>query len=163
MMALVKNWLLGMACAAMIMALAESLIPEGRMRKICRLAGGLVMVLAAVSPILRLDLTSLDSWPAELSSAGGEYAAALEDGNDFLYETIIAEQTAAYISDKAAELGAACTAEVTVAQNADGTPVPASAILRGSWTDGQRQELADLLERDLGLTLDCVKFERTEP
>ena len=163
MMAPVRSWLLGMTCAAMVMALAESLIHEGRMRKICRLAGGLVMVLAAVSPILRLDLASLEGWPADLSAAGGEYAAALERGNDFLYETIIAEQTAAYISDKAAELGVDCTAEVAVAPDADGTPVPASAVLRGSWTNGQRQDLTDLLERDLGLAPDCIRFERTEP
>lgn len=163
MMSLVKSWLLGMTCAAMVMALAESLIPEGRMRKICRLAGGLVMVLAAVSPVLQLDLTALENWPAELSSAGGQYTAALERGNDFLYETIIAEKTAAYISDKAAELGASCTAEVTVVQTAEGMPLPASAVLRGTWTAEQQSELAALLTRDLGLDPDCVRFERTEP
>lgn len=157
-----KNWLLGMTCAAMIVALAESLVAEGRLRRLCRLAGGLVMVLAAVSPMLRADLTDLPGWSEALSGAA-DCAAALEEENDFLYGRIIAEKTAAYISDKAAELGVTCTAQVTVEPDPDGTPLPAAAVIRGRWTQEQRAALAAQLERELGIEPTRIEFEETQP
>lgn len=162
MTAFLKSWLLGMVCAAMILALAESLVAEGRLRRLCRLAGGLVMVLAAVSPVLRTDLSDIPGWSASLSGAAN-YAAALEEQNDFLYRNIIAEQTAAYIADKAAEMGVACTARVTVEPDPDGTPLPAAAAIRGRWTQEQRTALSALLEQELGLDPARIEFEETQP
>ena len=62
MMELIRQWLLGMVCAAMAAALAQSLAPEGGPKRICKLAGALVLLLAAVSPILRLDERALSHW-----------------------------------------------------------------------------------------------------
>ena len=55
MMEVVRQWLLGVACTALVMAVADSLAPEGSVKKVCRLAGGLALLLAAVSPLIRLD------------------------------------------------------------------------------------------------------------
>ena len=55
MMGLVRGWLLGVACTAMILTIADSLAPEGNAKKVCRMAGGLALLLAAAGPLLRLD------------------------------------------------------------------------------------------------------------
>ena len=55
MMELVRQWLLGVACTAMVLALADSLAPKGSVKKVCRLAGGMALLLAAAGPLLRLD------------------------------------------------------------------------------------------------------------
>ena len=55
MMGLVRQWLLGVTCTAMVLALAQALAPEGSVKKVCRLAGGLALLLAAVSPLLSLE------------------------------------------------------------------------------------------------------------
>ena len=55
MMEAVRQWLLGVACTALVLAAADSLAPEGSVKKICRLAGGLALLLAAVGPVFRLD------------------------------------------------------------------------------------------------------------
>ena len=41
MLELIRQWLVGITCAAMVVALAEGLTPPGTIRKIGKLTGGL--------------------------------------------------------------------------------------------------------------------------
>ena len=50
-MGVVRSWLLGVTAAALVVALAETLAPEGSVKKVCRLAGGLALLLAALRPL----------------------------------------------------------------------------------------------------------------
>ena len=50
MLELIRHWLVGITCAAMLVALAESLIPAGSIRRIARLTGGLVLLAAILNP-----------------------------------------------------------------------------------------------------------------
>ena len=59
MLELIRHWLVGITCAAMLVALAESLIPAGSIRRIARLTGGLVLLAAILNPLLKLDTTAL--------------------------------------------------------------------------------------------------------
>ena len=150
MMELIRQWLLGMVCAAMAAALAQSLAPEGGPKRICKLAGALVLLLAAVSPILRLDERALSQLEADCQDTVGSYSEALEEENDLLYQTIIEEETAAYIVDKAETLGISCQAEVRYLYDEDGTPYPFEVELRGSWTQEQREKLEVLKRHGVG-------------
>ena len=59
-MGFVRAWLLGVTAAALVLALAEALAPEGAVKKVCRLAGGMALLLAAAGPVLdALDGTAL--------------------------------------------------------------------------------------------------------
>ena len=55
MMELVRQWLLGVTCTALVLAVADSLAPEGSVKRVCRLAGGLALLIAAVCPVLHVD------------------------------------------------------------------------------------------------------------
>ena len=55
MMELLRQWLVGVTCAAMIIALADSLTPPGTVRKVGKLVGGLVLLLAVLQPVLTFD------------------------------------------------------------------------------------------------------------
>ena len=147
-----RSWLLGIVCAAFLGALAESLTPEGRMRKICRLAGGLVLVLQDTA------LMTMQQDPQAHSAAD-----SLEDTNIFLQERIIAEKTAAYIVDKAEGLGMTCEAAVTVTADERGALLPTGAVLKGAWTAEQQLRLAEILTQELGLMPEQVSYERAEP
>lgn len=59
MMELLRQWLVGITCAAMIVALADSLTPSGTVRKIGRMAGGLLLLVAVVQPVLHVDFSVL--------------------------------------------------------------------------------------------------------
>ncbi len=152
MTGLVREWLLGVTAAALVLALAEALAPEGGAKKVCRLAGGMALLLAAAGPLAgALDgglLTrAADGWR---DRARG-YEQELEEKSDLFYLSIIEEETAAYIVDKAKEFGFDCQAEVTYGYDEEAVPRPWEVTARGSWTQGQREQLSRLLEEELGV------------
>lgn len=163
MMEFVREWLLGVTCAAMALALAEIVAPEGGVKRVCRLAGGLVLLLAAVSPVLKLDEADLSRALTEYRVTTQDYGDALVEKNNLLYRTIIEEKTAAYILDKAEELGISCQVEVTFEYDRDGTPCPYEVSLCGTWTDEQLSRLSRTLEADLGIPAERQRFERIQP
>lgn len=163
MMGVIREWLLGVTCSAMVMALAESLAPEGGVKKVCRLAGGLVLLLAAIGPVVKLDEDAMAKALAEYRVTAQDYSDSLAERNNLLYKTIIEENTAAYILDKAEEMGISCQVEVTYAYDDEGSPYPCSVTVRGSWTEEQQIHLSLFLENDLGISVQRQQLERIQP
>lgn len=160
MTALLKEWLLGMTAVAMLLALADYLVPEGGAKGVCRLAGGLVLMLAAVGPVLRLEQADFSSllgcWEEDAAAVAAEDGAAL-------YESIIAQQCSAYILDKAEDLGISCRVEVSCERGEEGVPVPVGAKVEGVWTQAQREALCQAIAEDLGIPEWAQQFERIQP
>ena len=105
MMELLRQWLVGVTCAAMIIALADSLTPSGTVRKVGKLVGGLVLLLAVLQPVLTFDYSAMAIAATDYQAAFGAYDLELEETNLDLMKTIIAERTGAYILDKAEAFG----------------------------------------------------------
>lgn len=162
MMDLIRTWLLGVAGAALVAALADSLAPEGAVKKAGKLACGLLLAIAMLQPLLGLDYAALAGAFADYRLEGEGYSAALETENHRLMKIIIAEQTSAYIQDKAAELGVACTAEVTCLEDGNGDPYPASAVVYGELTPAQSEQLTRIIEGDLAIPVQAQRYERTK-
>lgn len=151
-----RNWLLGVTAAALAVALAQALTPEGGVKKVGKLVGGLVLLLAAAGPVVKLN-------PADLAAAAAGYEAmapetALQGGENVM-KTLIAQKTGAYIVDKGAALGCACTARVEVEENADGWPVPHSAEVSGTWTEQQREQISRVIEEELDIPAERQSFK----
>lgn len=164
MMGPVRQWLLGVTAAALVLALAEALAPEGGAKKVCRLAGGLALLLAAVGPVAGvLDGSALTQAVESWKNRSQSYEQALEEQKDQLYLSIIEEETAAYVMDKARELGFECAAEVTYGYDEDGVPCPWEVTARGAWTEGQRSQLERLLEEELGVPAQRQSYEEIQP
>ena len=159
----VRQWLLGVACTALLLAVADSLAPEGSVKRVCRMAGRLALLLAAVSPLLRLDSGVLDNMLEEYRTAVRSYEEALEEQNNSFYQTVIGESTAAYIVDKAEKMGISCQAEVTISYDENGVPCPWEVTARGDWTDEARETLERLLEDDLGVPPQRQHYEERLP
>lgn len=164
MMGLVRQWLLGVTAAALVLALAEALAPEGGAKKVCRLAGGLALLLAAVGPAAGLlnesPLTgALEGWRERTQSVQRD----LEEQSDRFYLTIIEEETAAYVMDKARALGFDCEAEVVYGYDEEGVPCPWEITARGQWTQEGREKLARLLEEELGVPVQRQYYEEMRP
>ena len=161
MMEVIKSWLVGITCAAMVVTLAEGLMPEGTVRKIGRLTGGLVLLLAVTRPLISLDPAALtEMLGGDVQSWSGE-EATLEQANEDLMKTIIAERTGAYILDKAAALGVSCQVVVTVGPLEEGGyPVPQAVTVSGELTRQQCQMLTQTIAADLGIPADRQTYER---
>ena len=149
MLELIRHWLVGITCAAMLVALAESLIPAGSIRRIARLTGGLVLLAAILNPLLKLDTTALTRALTEYKLELSAYSADLEEEK---------EQSGAYIQDKAAALGIDC--QVTV--EADGEeewPIPQSVTVMGSLTAEQQEALERTIEEDFAIPAERQRYE----
>ena len=149
MVDLIGGWLVGVTCTAMLVALAEGLVPAGAGRKICRLTGGLVLLLAMVQPVLKLDGDALTGALTRYRLDLEDQRQTLEEENSQVMQAIIEEQAGAYIQDKAQELGIDCQVEVT-AQGED-YPIPQTVAIRGSLTAEQREALTRAIETDFAI------------
>ena len=92
-----------------------------------------------------------------------EIERELEENNERLYLAIIEEETAAYVMDKARELGFECAVEVTYGYDGDGVPCPWEVTARGVWTEEMRAAVGRLLEDDLGIPPQRQHFEEELP
>ena len=159
----VRQWLLGVTCTALVMAVADSLAPEGSVKRVCRMAGGLALLLAAVGPFLRLEIGELSELLERYRAQVRSYEETLAEQNNLFYQAIIEEGAAAYIVDKAEEMGISCQAEVTFSYDEDGMPCPWEVTARGDWTDEARKVLERLLEDDLGVPTQRQHYEERLP
>ena len=155
---LIRNWLVGITGASMLLAIAESMVPEGNGRKIVNLAGSLVLVLVAIGPIANFDVGLLTEEMKMFESEVQNRSEELTVKEDFLYENIIEEKTVTYILDKASELGIYCEASVSVAWDEDG-PAPHSVVIKGSCDHDQYLALSELIEMELGIPRALQRFE----
>ena len=155
MIDLIRSWLVGITCTAMIVALAESLSPVGAVRKVGRLTGGLVLMLSILQPVATLDMADLSGVLAQYRIEAAGYPADLEAANGKLMKAIIEEETGAYILDKAAALGIeGCEVAVAVADREGASPIPEAVTVMGSLTEGQREALSRRIEADLAIPAD---------
>ena len=147
MIAAVRSWLTSVAAVAMILTVVQTLVPEGAIRRISGFTGGLLLLAALLQPALRTDLGRLRLDFSDYGAAIGERAEELNAAGKEEVARIIAERTAAYISDKADALGLAVTARVEIEPGEDGTPLPHSAELTGPYS----RDLADWMALELGI------------
>lgn len=158
-----KSWLLAITCAAVIAAVADALSPQGTPKKLVRVAGGLLMLLAVLGPVKKLESADLADLLAKYQAQYSGYSEALAQANRDVMKDIIAEETSAYILDKAAALGVTdCTVTVTCRMTDEGFPVPETVTVRGR---GSAQAWADLrraITADFAIEPENQTFERTD-
>ena len=139
MMDAAREWLLGVTAAAILAALAEGLMQEGGPKRVGRLVCGLVLLAAVFRPAAELTL------PAEGGLSG--YSAQIEeqadrlrtDTNDWM-KLVIEEQCAAYVMDKAAELGITCQVRVTCTQEEAGVFLPWRCSVTGDLAQEEQEQ-----------------------
>ena len=164
MMGFVRSWLLGVTAAALVLALAEALAPEGSVKRVCRLAGGMALLLAAAGPVLGvLDGSALTQAVENWRGRSQRWEQELEEQNEQFYLAIIEEETAAYVMDKTKDFGFECAVEVTCGYDENGVPCPWEVAARGEWTPERRARLERLLEEELGVPAQRQRYEEILP
>ena len=145
-MTILRSWLLGVVACALLVSACEQLTDGGTMKKIVRFVGGMLLMLALLRPLLRIDLTDLAVNAGAYREAVAQLEEELGAQRQRELSARIAAQTGAYIEDKAHALGAEVTAEVTVREE-DGAFIPDRAVLFGE----ENAELSALLTQELGI------------
>jgi LPS O-antigen subunit length determinant protein (WzzB/FepE family) len=152
MIDLIKDWVLGVAAAAFITGIASSFVPKGKLRRMVSLVCGFMTVAVMLGPLKDFDIDSYSSFLAEFSSQTENYGENIEKENERLLKAIIEERSAAYILDKATQLGIENFKVTVDAKAGDGDyPYPWSAELGGEATEQQRRSLGRYIESELGI------------
>jgi hypothetical protein len=147
-MELFRSWLLGIIASALLLTIVYHLIPAGKVRTVAHLSGGLILLLAFLGPFGQLD----PGWDLDYNDCAREIQRMIDgyqQENLDRTRAIIAERTAAYISDKGNELGIICHPVVSTYLD-DGIPFPDAVTMDVPL----QQELADCITRELGIPME---------
>lgn len=145
-----RQYLLSIVAAALICALVNGLTKKGGYSAtIIKLLSGIFLTLCVVSPIIRLDLSSVTDYFAVFSYDADVFIAEGYEWTDASMYKCIKEETEAYILDKAASMEAELTVEVTLSD--DSPPVPKNIVLTGRVSPYAKSKLSQLIVDDLGI------------
>ncbi|MBR3641174.1 MAG: stage III sporulation protein AF [Oscillibacter sp.] len=135
MIAAVREWLAALLAAAILLAAAQMLMPQGNVRRVGSLLCGLLFILAALRGAVRIDLAAftldVEAYEAELL----ERRESLEREQEAQRAAIIENRTATYISDKASSMGLTLGVSVETETDADGIVLPVRVILAGAYSE----------------------------
>ena len=154
-----RSWVVSITCAAMAAAVIEALLPRGAIRRVGRLAGALLLLLAAVQPFLRWDESALAYLPA---FASGDVESAAQSGEDWaraVKKQLIEERAAAYIQDKAEALGIRCRPEVACTIGSEGAASLTGVHVTLYEGQARQEELARLIADELGIARENQVYE----
>ena len=146
-MGALREWLTSVVVVSVLLAVVQTLIPEGTVRKIGAFTGGLILLVTLLQPLLGVDFEALELRLEQSRETVEQRQQELEQAGERELAELIERQTAAYIWDKADALGLDLSAEVRVERGPDGIPLPVSATLTGTYSEA----LSAYLERELGI------------
>lgn len=147
----VRGWLLALISASLVCALAGALMPKGPVRRVGQLVCGLVLTAAMLSPLRELDISGGQRWLEDYLSSLSRRELELSQELDGQMKVIIEGEYAAYIVDKAAQLGLTCGARVECQASEEGLYLPLWAEITGLQTEEERARLRRIIAEDLGI------------
>ncbi len=137
-----------MTVSAMVIAASEALMPDGAVKKVGKLTGGLILMLGILQPLVTMDYEELYDTINTLP-AGALIQEKIETQVHDPLKGIIEQELATYIVDKAEELGAECSA-VIVCQTGE-VPTPERVTITGLLTGEQKRALSQYVTEELGV------------
>ena len=147
MIGVVREWMTSIVVVTLLLSVAQTLIPEGIIRKVCAFTGGMILLAVLLQPFLETDMRRFRLDFSEYEEVMETRREELENAGERELAIRIAEQTAAYISDKAAAFGLMVTAHVETSSGTDGTPIPSAVELEGTYS----VPLMAWIEEELGI------------
>lgn len=153
-----RIWLIGLLSVSLILTVLSTLLPEGSVKKIAGVTGGLVLLLIFLRGIVRLDLTNIqlsyDTCAQEITRQMEHY----QEKSRSELEELIAQRTAAYISEQAQSLGVSCSPRVQTAWTAENIPVPTAVNMDIPY----HAKLEEIIESNLGIKAEDQVWSTSE-
>lgn len=119
-----RSWMSTLVAVTLLLSLVQALIPEGGVRRIASFTGGLILLAVLLRPLLNVELLQFRLEWEDLRESMWEQQVNLEEETRSALAGRIAESTAAYISDKAAEMGLDAVPCVRTICREDGVILP---------------------------------------
>ena len=148
MMDAFRLWLVGLMAVALILTVLSAVLPEGSVKKIAGVTGGLVLLLAILRGIERLDLGALRLSYDDCSRQINERIEAYREKSARDMDLLIQERCAAYISEQAQTFGLVCSPRVETEQREENVFLPVSVAMDIPYHAGLSQIMAENLGID---------------
>lgn len=142
----VRGWITSVVMVTMLLSVAQTVIPAGKIHKVSRFSAGLVLMIALLQPILNLKPGTGEFQIEDYEELVWERQEELEQTVEAEWEAIIEKEIAAYISDKADALGVEVSVRVRTETGVDG-----NIVLMAELTGQSSEQLAAHLEEELGI------------
>lgn len=162
MMGAVRSWLLAVIAVSLLCAVADALMPQGAVRRVGRLVCALVLMGAVLSPLTELDAAGGQRWLEEYLAQQRCRETELAETVNNRMKTIIEEQCAAYIVDKAAEFGWTCRARVTCRLSGEGVYLPVETQVAGLEGEEPRARMSRVIQEELGIPVRAQRYIEEE-
>ncbi len=146
-MSFLTRWLLSVVGTAFLIAIADGLMLEKRVKEVGGLIGGMLLLLTLLSPLLQVHMGDLElSMDQYLEEIDQKIVFYQENQNeDFALR--IKEDTESYIETVAQKMGLEITTDIEIKVAENGVPTPCRVRISGPYHAG----LAKQIESDLGL------------
>lgn len=162
MMEKVGAWIYSVICCGILLSVVQSMLPKGVLKQIGMFAGGILLIITMVKPLINLDAEDLAIYISRLTSEQKSDSEQFSAQNEEMLKTFIAEECQAYILESAKELGIFCKVQVICNDVTEGIPVPDQVIILGALRPDEQEALAVLIEEDLGISRDSQIYEGQE-
>ena len=159
MMEKIEAWIYSVACCGMLLSVVQVMLPKGVWKQIGMLAGGILLIITAVDPLLDLNEEDLASYLSGLAAEEEISGEQISERSEKMLEALIAEEYRAYILENAKTLEISCDVQVVCTAAASGIPVPDTVVITGALQPGERERLAALIEENLGISRDSQIYE----
>ena len=146
----VGAYIVSVSATSLICGIAGSLMKDCSGAKAVKMVCNLILMLAILRPVVNWrNIETLDFSDLMLPDAR-QYVEEGEHTSTNAAMDIIKQQTEAYIVDKAAAMGAAVTARVTLEEGE--IPVPVLAEITGKVSPYIKLRLEEMIQEDLNIT-----------
>lgn len=144
-----REYLLSVCAVALICSIANRFLGKNGSGAAAKMVTSLVLVLAVVRPLVSMEL----SWESIDFNFTQQAQTVIAEGKQQMQNSmaeIIKEQTRAYILEKAQQFNA--NIEVAVQLSDQTVPTPVGVTLYGTVAPYAKQQLSDVIEKDLGIS-----------
>lgn len=150
--------ILSVTAAAIFSAVMLQFTQKSALQEIVKLAAGMVMILALLTPLSRLRLPSLTAWFSQARQSVDAQTARAQAQNEQIAQSSMADAVSRYIREQAETLGAVCRVQTTLETAEDETLQIASVTVKGTLTEEQQRALTDCIAQDCGVSRQQIRF-----
>lgn len=145
-----KSYVLSIIIAAMICAAASALLPaKTSVGQITKMLSGILLIVTVTSPLVNISFRHITDYLNDLSVNADTYVADGSVAAQKQLDSIIKENTEAYILDKASLMGLQLAVEVALDEN--NHSIPCSITVTGTLSPYNKEVLSSYIENSLGI------------
>lgn len=149
---MISNAILQLCAVSIICGLVLTITPSGTCKTAMQILCTAVLISAILEPVADIDFESYSSQRIKAKELEEAFLQNASEAEENLSKTVIQQECCEYILDKARSLGIEqIDISVTLSLNNDDLWVPYAVQITAIMSDEQRQNLAHILDRELGI------------